>query len=40
MAGKVITPGIQWLCKQLIAELGETSRLKNRIDCEKNEASD
>lgn len=40
VAGKAITPGIQWLCKQLIAGLDETSRLKNRIDCEKNEASD
>lgn len=35
VAGKAITPGIQWLCKQLIAGLDETSRLKNRIDCEK-----
>lgn len=32
VAGKAITPEIQWLCKQLIAESDETSRLKNRID--------
>lgn len=41
MAGKAITPGTQWLCKQLIAGLDEMMRMKNRIDyCEKNEASD